>query len=427
MSASSKRKGLFLVIVIGIVLTIFLASRYYRVQGDSASQRGPGAGESMNRGEARPGSNTGGGRQGGPGQPGAGGNRAQLVEVATVRQGSLREHVSLVGSLKPKEQVEVMSKIAGRVTRVLVQVGDLVREGQLVAELEDDELQQQVLRAEASLSVAQAMLAQRQAEMENAEAEKRRGAELVEEGLIASQAWETIQTRSRVAESQVKLAQAQVQQAAADRDQLHIRDQQKQIRSPLSGSVGRRHVDAGVLVNPNVPIVSVLRLSTMVAQVNVPEQYLAKIRAGNRATVVIDALEGRTFSGTVARLSPVLDPGTRSASVEIEIPNPDGQLRAEMFARIQMDLGTERQALLVPREALVLQGERSGVHVLREDRVQFRPIQVGLSTDQGVEVLAGLEPGVTVITRGSQNLKDGDTVMIQGAGEAQRRPRGARS
>ncbi|OFW00683.1 MAG: hypothetical protein A3G20_07235 [Acidobacteria bacterium RIFCSPLOWO2_12_FULL_59_11] len=424
MSISLKRKGLFVSIFIAIVLVGFVASRYYRVQGDSAGQQDPRGSAAQGRG-ANPGGQ--GGPSRGPGSGGGAGSRPQFVEVATAKQGFLREQVSLVGSLKPKEQVEVMSKIAGRVTRILVQVGDPVKEGQFIAELEDDELQQQELRAEASLAVAQATLAQRQAELENAQAEKDRGANLVEEGLIPSQTWDTIQTRTRVAESQLKLAQAQVQQATADREQLRIRQQQTQIRSPLTGYVGRRYVDPGALVNPNSSIVSVLQLSTMVTAVNVPEQYLAKLRVGNRAVVAIDAFGGRTYEGKVARLSPLLDPATRSSLVEIEIPNADGQLKAEMFARIQMDLGGERQALLVPREAVVLQGEQSGVHVLLADRVQFRPIQTGVSSEQGVEVLAGLELGVTVVTRGSQNLKDGDTVVVQGGPEDPQRRRGDRS
>ncbi|MCH8269148.1 MAG: efflux RND transporter periplasmic adaptor subunit, partial [Acidobacteria bacterium] len=133
-----------------------------------------------------------------------------------------------------------------------------------------------------------------------------------------------------------------------------------------------------------------------------------------QATVVVDALEGRSYEGHVARISPLLDPTTRSGSVEIEIPNSDGQLKAEMFARIQMDLGTDRQVLLVPRDAVILRGQQTGVNVLLSDRVQFRPIETGASTEQGIEVLAGVDAGTTVITRGSQGLKDGDLVVVPG-------------
>jgi membrane fusion protein (multidrug efflux system) len=166
-------------------------------------------------------------------------------------------------------------------------------------------------------------------------------------------------------------------------------------------------------VNPGTPLVSVIQLSTMVIQVSVPETEFTKMRVGNRATVAIDALGDRSYGGRVARISPLLDAATRSGSVEIEISNPDGKMKAEMFARIQMDLGTERQALLVPRDAVVTRGQLTGVNVLVSGRVRFRQIETGLSSDRGVEVLSGLSEGTTVVTRGSQGLQEGATVEVQ--------------
>ncbi|HEY7679090.1 MAG TPA: efflux RND transporter periplasmic adaptor subunit [Terriglobia bacterium] len=335
------------------------------------------------------------------------------MEVGDVTEGVIREQLSLVGSLKPKEQVEVVPKITGKVERVIVEVGDAVQQGQLIAELEGAELGQQVLRAEASLNVAQATLAQRQAELENARAEEARAAQLMAEGLVSLQAQQTVQTRARVVESQLKLAEAQIRQAEADLAELKIRQQQTQVVSPLTGWVARRYVDPGALVNPNTPVVSVLRLSSMITEVRVPEEHLGKLRAGNRAVVAIDALGGQTFEGRVARISPMLDAATRSGSVAVEISNPGGLLKAEMSARIQMDMGTERQALLVPRDAVVVRGQQTGVHVLEADRVRFQQIETGLTTDRGVEVLGGLRAGTTVVTRGSQSLQDGAVVEVQ--------------
>ena len=336
------------------------------------------------------------------------------MKVATIDRGTIRERVSLVGSLKPKQQVEVIAKITGRLERIFVDVGDPVREGQLIAELEGAELAQQVLRADAALAVAEATLAQREAELENARAEELRAADLFAQGLLSVQGQQTSETRARVVQSQLALAEALVRQAEAALEELRIRRQQTQIRSPLDGWVARRYVHPGALVNPNTPMVTVLQLSTMVTQVSVPERDFAKLRVGNQATVVVDALEGRSYEGHVARISPLLDPTTRSGLVEIEIPNSDGQLKAEMFARIQMDLGTDRQVLLVPRDAVILRGQQTGVNVLLSDRVQFRPIETGASTEQGIEVLAGVDAGTTVITRGSQGLKDGDLVVVPG-------------
>jgi membrane fusion protein (multidrug efflux system) len=216
------------------------------------------------------------------------------------------------------------------------------------------------------------------------------------------------------------LAQAQIRAAQADLAELKIRRQQTRINSPLPGRIGRRYVHPGALVNPNTPVATVLRMSSMITEVRVPEDHLTRLRVGNRALVALDALGGRTVEGRVARISPMLDPATRSGTVEIEIPNPDGQLKAEMSARIQMEIGGSREALLVPREAIVIRGEQSGVHVLQEDRVRFQQVETGLSTDQGVEVLSGLSAGTTIVTRGTQGLQDGATVVVQGSQAATR-------
>ena len=370
--------------------------------------------------------------QGTPGQGGQrrpsgggftpGGSPVRPVEVAQVERGTLREVISLVGSLKPKEQVEVSPKITGRVEKIYVDVGDQVEAGAVLAELEGEELDQQVRRAEATMAVAEASVGQRRAELDNARADQTRSAELQAQGLISLQAHQTAETRVAVVESQLRLAEAQVLQAKADLTELQIRLQQTRILSPLTGWVARRYVHPGALVNPNVPLLTLLQLSTMVAQVNVPERDLTRLRVGNRGSVTIDALAGRIYEGRVARISPLLDPTTRSGLVEIEIPNPNSELKAEMFARIQMNLGTERQALLVPREAVVLRGQTTGVNVLLADRVQFRPIHTGTATEQGVEVLEGLTEGATVVTRGTQDLKDGDAVEIQKRQSAQRAP-----
>jgi RND family efflux transporter MFP subunit len=221
-------------------------------------------------------------------------------------------------------------------------------------------------------------------------------------------------------QSQVNLAEAQVRQAQADLAELNIRKQQTQVLSPLTGWVAQRHVSPGALVNPNNPIVNVLRLSSMVTEVRVPEERLSGLRVGNRAFVSMDALQGRTIEGKIARISPILDPATRSGSVQVELPNPGGQLKAEMSARIQMETGTQRQALLVPRESIVMRGDQSGVHVLDGDRARFQPIETGVTSEGGVEIVAGLKAGTRVITRGTQGLQDGSPVTVSGSGQEQK-------
>ena len=426
MSVSSKQ-GIIITLVIVLSVGGLFAFRFFQGrQSDNAQAAGPagqmqaGQGQGANQSPQRGG--PGGGPGGGFGGDNFGNNRPPLVGVGTATEQTVRERLALVGALKPKRQVEVVPKITGRIQRLLVDVGDFVKEGQLLAELEGDEYEQQVLRAEATLAVAHATISQRQAELANAQADQARGAQLFSEGLVSVQSQDSLETRVRVVESQLALAQAQVRQAQADLAELKIRQQQTQILAPLSGWIGRRYVDSGAFVNTNSPIVNVLDLNTMITEVKVPEERMGNLSAGNRAQVSIDALGGQTFEGRVARIAPVLDAATRSGSVQVEIANPGGRLKAEMSARIQMEMGSEHRSVVVPRDAVVMRGQQTGVNVLEGERVRFQIIQTGLTTDQGVEVLSGLKPGTTVVTRGSQGLQDGAVVEVQKSNAAAATP-----
>lgn len=344
--------------------------------------------------------------------PRRGGPRAQLVEAVMPKLTVVRERVSLVGSLRSKRRVEVTPKFAGRLTEVRLDRGDAVRAGQVLARLEDDELRQQVRRAEAQLELAQASLAQREAELENVSAELERNRNLQRDGVISSQQLDQAATSVRVSEAQVNVARASVSQAEAELEELRIRLGQTEIVSPLNGVVGQRYVDPGALVSTTTPVALILELSTMVIVVNVPERHFNKIQTGSEARVLVDAFPGEDFTGHVVRISPLLDAQTRTAPVEIELDNPGGRLKAEMFARVDLNLMAEREALLVPREALVYRNNRPGVFVVESDVAVFRPVEPGVSEGGGIEIASGVTDTETVVSRGANLLKSGDSVSI---------------
>ncbi|MCL6505439.1 MAG: efflux RND transporter periplasmic adaptor subunit [Bryobacteraceae bacterium] len=347
--------------------------------------------------------------------------RQVTVSLTQSLTGPVREKLLLTGALKPKETVDVTPKATGRVERIYVNVGDLVRSGALIAELEDDELQQQVNRAEAALAVARAARAQREAELSNAKAELERAEQLRHEGLISAQDLEARRTSFQVFQAQVRLAQAQGEQAEAELRELKIRLSQTKIYAPINGHIAQRYVDVGALVSPATPIVRLVNLGTLITAASVPEREVGKLRVGNQAVVHVDAFGDRSFSGRVARIGPVLDAATRSATIEIEIANPEYLLKAEMFARVELDLGSTRQAVLIPREALVYRGQQPGVYLLDGNRPVFRPIETGLTQGDHVEVLSNLAPGVTLVGRGASMLTEGDRIVVPG----RERPRGA--
>ena len=346
--------------------------------------------------------------------------RTVSVEVTQARRGSLREDLVITGALKPKEQVDITAKATGRVEKLYFYVGDPVKAGELVADLEDDELQQQVNRATASIAVSRASSSQREAELENAKAELDRSQKLLADELISPQDHASTRTSLAVVEAQVQLAYAQTEQAEAELRELKIRLEQSKIFSPMNGFVAIRYVDVGALISPTTPILRVVNLSTMVTHANVPERNLGRLRVGNQAVIAIDALPDRTFRGRIARIAPVLDAATRSALIEIDVPNPDAFLKAEMFVRIRIDTGLMREATLIPREGLVYRGQQAGVYVVDGDLPVFRAIETGLTREDNVEVLANLEPGATIVGRGATMLEDGDRIRITGGGGAGR-------
>lgn len=342
-----------------------------------------------------------------------GGARLQNVQTGVVATGKISETITLTGALKAKEQVDVTPQLAGRLIQLTVDTGQSVTRGALVGVLQDDELAQQMERSKAAIAVVDASIAQREAELNNAKVELERKRKLVEEGLLSRLELDALETRFRVSQSQLELARAQRRQSEAEQRELAIRQSQMRIYAPLSGVVSKRHVTVGALLNASTPLVTIVSVNPMVIMANVSEREIARIKRGALVGVTIDSLPGQNFSGRIMRIAPLLDPQTRNGQVEIEIPNRGGVLKGEMFARADLDLGSQRETVLLPRDALVYRGEQPGVYTIEAEKAKFRTVETGLTQADKVEVINGIKAGEVVITRGSNLLKDGDRVKVQ--------------
>ncbi len=392
-------KKFLLIIVVGVFLSA-LGFRLYQELGGgevAAGGRPPGGG--------RP---SGGGRSFGGGRP------ALLVNTAQVEPHQFQTMLEVLGELEPQAEVDVMSRISGRLKQVLVNRGEQVREGQLLVVVDDVDLRQQIIRAEAAIAVARAGVNREEATYRNLQLQVKRYQNLHEEALISIQELEDLESRLFVAEAQVELAKAQVQQAEAALRELDIQQEQTRIYSPLDGFVGTRHLDPGALVSPSVSILTVMNLNRVKTVVPVVEGSIQRVRLGLPAEIVVDAYPDQIYEGTVTRITPFLNPETRSADVEIEIANPNQVLKPGMFARVKIDARITRDALSIPRSALLTRGIQKGVYLLTEDMVTvFRPIEIGQIKGDVVEVVDGLEEGVEIVGVGAQNLNEGDRVRTQ--------------
>jgi len=404
------RKILF---VCGVVVTVAGGLVTAGCGGGAASE--PGGGSAGGRGGAD--SGMGGGR---------GGSSAMMrmpmtVELASASRAPMNERIMVVGNLIGAATVDVAPRVNGRLQVVSVRLGDPVRKGQTIAQVEDREIREQVRQAEASFEVSRATVRQREADLKFAQTALQRSQNLFSRQLISQQTLDDADARHQAAVAQVDLSKAQFEQAKARLEELRINLQNTIIASPVDGFVGRRNLDPGAFVSQNVAVASVVDISFVRLVVNLVEKDIRRVSAGMTADVGVDAYPGETFKGRVARVAPVLDPATRTAQMEVEVPNGDFRLKPGMYARVQITVDHREAALVVPRNSVVdLEGKR-GVFLASDSKAQFREVKLGLQEAELVEVVAGLNEGEQIVTTGAAALKDGDTIVLAGQGDPARR------
>jgi HlyD family secretion protein len=304
---------------------------------------------------------------------------------------------------------------------VFVRLGDRVNRGQRIAKIEDFEIVEQVKQAEAAQEVAAATIRQREADLQLALTNVERSRNLFQRQLLPKQTLDDNEARYQAAVAQIDLAKAQSTQSKARLDELRITLANTVIVSPVNGFVSKRTVDPGAFVSQNAPVVDVVDISRVRLVVNVVERDLKELSSGARAKVEVDAYPGETFQGRIARVAPVLDPATRTAPIEIEIPNPDFRLKPGMYARVGISTELKKDALVVPVNAVADLGGRRGVFQHVNGVAVFRTIELGTETAELVEVLGGLTEGDQVITTGARALRDGDRIQLAGGAEGGRR------
>ncbi len=361
------------------------------------------------------------GRRGGGGRGGRGAAGPMTVETATAARGSVAQQLVVVGNLIGDASVSVVPRAAGRLEAIYVRLGDPVSRGQRIAKIEDYELQEQVKQQEAGLEVSRATIRQREADLQLAETSAERSRNLYARQLLPKQTLDDTEARYQAAVAQLDLARAQNTQSAARLDELRINLANTVVVSPVNGFVARRGVDAGASVGQNAPIVDVVDISRVRLVANIVEKDLHQIRTGDMTRVEVDAFPGEAFSGRIARLAPVLDPATRTAPIEVEIPNPGYRLKPGMYARVTVTTDERKDALVVPTNAVVDYTGRRGVFVASADStVTFRPVRVGIEESEQIEILDGVAEGDHVVTTGAAALRDGDRVLLAGSSGGRR-------
>ena len=195
--------------------------------------------------------------------------------------------------------------------------------------------------------------------------------------------------------------------------------------APVDGFVGKRYLDPGAFASTNAPVASVVDIRTVRMVANLVERDMRRVPVGTTANVEVDAYPGETFKGRVSRVAPVFDPATRTAEIEIEVPNGGYRLKPGMYSRVQLTISTRSDAVTIPRNALVDLSGKTGVFVAATPEkaegtrgggpnvmtAKFLPVEVGIRDGEAIEITKGLDNGARVITTGASALKDGDRIV----------------
>jgi len=371
------------------------------------------------------------------------GRQVPLVEVAPVTQGLIEEQILRTGDIAPETQVTIYSKVQGWVEKINVREGDRVKAGQVLVTLDAREAQAAVEQAQASLEAAiarlklvkatseetvQSQIQHTKANLELAEADLNRARELHEKNFVARQQLDEAWTKYNVAkaaydlalnsirqkiwENDIALAEAQVRQAKATLDLSKAQLANLIIIAPMNGGVTKRFVDPGTMLKDTTPILTLMDLSEVKMVVNVIEKELIYLRKGQSVKITVTAFPNRVFQGRIFIITPALDLQSRTAEIQISIPNPGYILNPGMFGRVEALLRSNPQATLVPIQALVTDEDKIFAYVLKDGKVYRRPVQKGISKDTVVEITRGLTPGEQVVTAGQEFLRDGIPVRL---------------
>jgi RND family efflux transporter MFP subunit len=324
-------------------------------------------------------------------------------DVAVVEARPLALTLPLSGSLTPLAQATVRSKVSGVVRQTTVQEGMAVTAGQVIARLDDSE-------ARARVAQQQAMVAEAAARLALAKKNQTNSAALLKQNFIAQNAYDT-------STNAVDLAQAALDSARAQLDLARIALNDTVIHAPLGGVVSKRHVQAGEKLSPDSPVFSIVDLKQLTLDAQVPASDIPRVKVGQDVQFKVDGFGARGFAGKVLRINPAAEAGSRAMLVYIGVDNPDGVLRAGMFAKGVVT--TEKSAAhpLLPIGAVQQQDGKDVVYRVDSGKIVVQPVKLGLKNeDDGlVEALDGVAAGATVLAVKLDGVKPGEKARLPAA------------
>jgi membrane fusion protein, multidrug efflux system len=337
------------------------------------------------------------------------------VEVVTPRVVSSARAVLLPGSVQPLEETVLYARASGFVRRWLVDMGDRVQAGQLLAEIETPEIDQELEQARAQLEQARPVLERSRANRQLSDANLKRYETLTPVGVTSQADLDARRAQARADEADVHVAQASIASEEANIRRLAQIKAFTRVVAPFAGTITQRWVEVGALVTAGngQPLYKVAALDPARVFIQVPQDVAPGVRAGVSAKVTVREYSGRAFEGTVARSAGELDATTRTMNTEVRVPNPDGALIPGMYAEVALTLPSPHRVLELPSTALMLDAKGPRVAVVDDEaRIHLLPVVVERDTGATVEISTGLKGDERIAKLGSAELTEGRPVEV---------------
>jgi membrane fusion protein, multidrug efflux system len=306
------------------------------------------------------------------------------VEASTVARVALPQGITAVGSLRSDESVTLRPEVAGRISTIQFREGERVAKGAPLVLLDT--------------SVSEAEAQQARANLTLAKQKYNRAIDLEKQGFVSGQARDEAENNLKVAEAALALAEAKLAKLT--------------IRAPFSGIIGLRTVSVGDYVKEGADMVNLEAVDPLKVDFRVPEIYLTQINVGQTLHLTLDAMPGRTYEGKVLAINPLVDAAGRAVVIRAQVKNQDAALRPGMFARVRLFTRDLQEALVVPEQAIVPQGEEWFVYRVVDGRAQRAKVDIGQRRDGKAEIVKGLQDGDVVITAGHMKVRDGVPVQM---------------
>lgn len=306
------------------------------------------------------------------------------VEVTTPERGDVFALYTGTASLETDADALVTAKVGGEVVELLVEEGDAVKAGDVLARLDGDRLRLEMQRAQANLS--------------KLEQEYNRSLQLFDRGLVSSGAFEDLKYELASLRAVYRLSELEYEYTW--------------IRAPIDGVVAQRHLRLGNTITANEPAFRVTALDALIAYIHIPEREFRRLEPGQEAELSLDAIPGQAFRALVKRISPVVDPATGTFKVTMEVPVDDPRLKPGMFGRFNIIWDARRDVLLVPRVAVVDDGASDSVFVVTDGTAERRAVRTGYTRGPQVEIVTGLEEGEEIVVVGQSGLRDKAKVEV---------------